>query len=472
MEKNRYTDAFKRAYNMDVVNKWIVPVEDYAQQVRLDMAANDLPDVFNVPSQYDLIQMANAGLIQEIGSLMSQYGDNVNLGIWEDGKAALVQMASANGKIYGLPASQPHTDFFSYMWIRKDWLEALNLRYPKTMDELASVMERFVAADFDGNGIKDTIGIAIDKTLYYTTRGIFSGFKAYPEIWVEKNGGLLWGGVDETNKAALIFLNGLYKKGLIDREFITYTSDDAHKAILTGKCGIILGGHWEIQALRDVQKLDPKADLVAPILPTADGKPVNYPIKPFNAGWMVVNAKYANPEVVYKMFTLTQFVNRIQDSSWWVLENGTTSKQFMPGLNSWDPLCNYDAWISILEVFKTNDESKLNTLGQMYWDSINSDFEWEWRHMFGPRSSVTPMAVLDEAITRKGLFYDAYLGAPSTYMEERWQRILDEQLVAFTRMIVGDVDVNSGFDAWVRTFNSMGGDRITREANDWYRNSK
>jgi hypothetical protein len=39
-------------------------------------------------------------------------------------------------------------------------------------------------------------------------------------------------------------------------------------------------------------------------------------------------------------------------------------------------------------------------------------------------------------------------------------------------MIVGDVDVNSGFDAWVKTFNTMGGDRITQEVKDWYKNSK
>jgi putative aldouronate transport system substrate-binding protein len=54
-------------------------------------------------------------------------------------------------------------------------------------------------------------------------------------------------------------------------------------------------------------------------------------------------------------------------------------------------------------------------------------------------------------------------------MRDRWQAIQDEQLVTFTKIITGDLDVNTGFDAWVRTFNSMGGDRITREVNEWYR---
>ena len=48
--------------------------------------------------------------------------------------------------------------------------------------------------------------------------------------------------------------------------------------------------------------------------------------------------------------------------------------------------------------------------------------------------------------------------------------MLSEQLIAYTKIINGEVGVDEGFDAWVANFNALGGDRITAEVNEWYHN--
>ena len=53
-------------------------------------------------------------------------------------------------------------------------------------------------------------------------------------------------------------------------------------------------------------------------------------------------------------------------------------------------------------------------------------------------------------------------------MLERWETILSEELIAYTKIIIGETTVEEGFADWVNTFNSLGGDRITQEVNEWY----
>jgi putative aldouronate transport system substrate-binding protein len=335
------------------------------------------------------------------------------------------------------------------------------------MDELTTVIEAFTNADFDKNGTKDTIGIALDKTLYYSTRGIFNAFQAYPEIWEVKNGRVVWGGINESNKAALAYLNSLYRKGLIDKEFITYDEAGRFRALLSGKSGVFFGGHWSW--LREKPRDQPTMEWSCPSpIPTPNGNPVRYPIVPTYTGWTAVNSKFSNPEIAYKLQSVANWFFGSKDSAWWWFEEGAISAALVQGNRSVPAMDNYNTYLNLMEAYAKNDPSVLRAKAITYWDNLHGYLQWGWETGFGP-GPYTAMTVLDEAVKRNGLFYDSFVGVPSSYMKERWASILDRQLVTFTQIITGDLDVNAGFDAWVNAYNSMGGDRITREVNDWYK---
>jgi putative aldouronate transport system substrate-binding protein len=116
------------------------------------------------------------------------------------------------------------------------------------------------------------------------------------------------------------------------------------------------------------------------------------------------------------------------------------------------------------------DESLIAPGAKAWYENlIRPDAAYAWMRMLGPQYPHAAFYILKDMIEKDQYFWEAYNGVPSTYMQDRWQSIKDEQLVVFTKIVTGDLDVNSGFDNWVRTFNSMGGDRITREVNDWYK---
>jgi putative aldouronate transport system substrate-binding protein len=469
-QMNRYLDAYKQAYNIDVSYKFAST--EYTQQLRLNMAAGDLPDIFSVQNRQDLYEMAQAGVIQDLGGLRAKYSSKAVETMWEG--SPLVDMATFDGKLYGLPQTWPATDPLSYLWIRADWLQALNLQVPKTFDELVRVIDAFTNADFDKNGVKDTIGIAFGKNVVFLNRGLFTGFGAYPDFWVSKNGSVIWGGVDENNKKALAFMNDLYKRGYVDREFVSYTDSDMLEAFMNGKCGVFYSPHWYISNVIELSTRDRGADLWAIPLPTADGKPAVSPLSPSSVGYTVVNSKFANPEIAYKMFSLFAFCYEGRDGSWWGFNppsGGSNANDMSAFARVYSPWLNYDAYESLRKSYEAGwDRSLINAAADLYWGPMqNPDTKWGWDRLSSPELPNPAFKRLKEIVDAKTYFYDAYTGLPSTYMQDRWQAIQDEQLVTFTKIITGDLDVNAGFDAWVRTFNSMGGERITQEVNAWYK---
>lgn len=468
---NRYTELYKNLFNVDVTFDWWVAEDQYEQKLRLDMSSGDLPDVFFVTTQEDLLQLVENDLIWDLTDLYDTWASDMDKANWESDNRITLNTCTFDGKLYALPASLPDTDLFSYIWIRKDWLDKLNLEIPKTLAELKDVMKAFMAADFDGNGIDDTIGLGMDKDLYYPIRGIFSAYGGYPEFWTDVDGSLVWGGITDGTKNALGFLAELYKEGFMDPEFITKTETDMLETPKSGRCGVMYGGHWLGMQWGDVHEVDPESNWICIPLPTVNegDEIVQQVLQPYCYSWTVVNKKCEHPEVAFKMFAASDFAFYGEDSGWWIYDENVEF-MFSPVhvcCSGWE---NLNAWLAILDVYQTGDTSLLHFNGQAYWEKLNGEFGYEWGLMFGDASKQDgiAMSVMKEAYDAGKIIYEPYQGVQSTYMQDHWSTIRDEQLIAFTKIIIGEVPLDEGFDAWRASFSAMGGDKITEEVNEWY----
>lgn len=469
INQTRWLDLYKRLYNADVEYKWTALDSEYDQKLRLDMTAGDLPDIFLVRQQSDVIELADAGLIWDMTEVMDEYATDEMKEIWQSDNGIGLSKVTIEESVYGLPAMQSNTDNFSYLWIRSDWLDALGLEYPETIEDLESIIEAFVKADFDGNGVDDTVGMLFDKDLYYAARGLFNAYGAYPEIWVEEDGVLSWGGASEENKDALATLADWYQKGYISKEFITEDNATAQEDIFSGKCGIVYGGHWFGHKAGDLHEMDADSDWVAVPLPTGNGEEVRSPLISYVAGWVVVNKEFEHPELAVKMVAVMRAALSSPVGSWVVFEDGGAwgLSPVKSLVSAWDNLFTYQ---NLQVAYENNDDtSVLVGKAPTYWANLHGDLQWEWELMFGPGEH-TPMTVLEESYENDKLFYDAFYGIQSEFMLERFSTIKDEQLIAFTKMITGEVDVETGFSQWLDTFNSLGGEQITEEVNEWYNN--
>lgn len=122
-----------------------------------------------------------------------------------------------------------------------------DLRFQKHK-EMINTPIAFAKNDPDGNGQDDTISLGIKKDLWtinYGLEGFFNSYHAYPNIWYEQDGKLVYGTVQaEPMKTALTDLARLYAEGAIDQEFVVKDSDKVQEDVVSQKVGAMYGRWW------------------------------------------------------------------------------------------------------------------------------------------------------------------------------------------------------------------------------------
>jgi putative aldouronate transport system substrate-binding protein len=230
---------------------------DYLQQLRLRIAAGDLPDVF-LPwggIEAELIENgAVADLTELVQEEMPVYYDNVPDEVWD-----YVKSLSPDGEsIYFLPAVT-----FTPLgaMIRGDWLDRLGLDVPTTTDEYVAVLEAFRDEDANGNGDPNdelpTSGREGGRWMDH----LFAPFgvamtEGYPQ-WAIYDGELQYSGVQPEMKAAVEWIRGLYADGLLDPETFINTGSVWSAKVRGNLTGNYYHGlHWSGSR---IQPLDRKS---------------------------------------------------------------------------------------------------------------------------------------------------------------------------------------------------------------------
>ena len=94
--------------------------------------------------------------------------------------------------------------------------------------------------------------------------------------------------------------------------------------------------------------------------------------------------------------------------------------------------------------------------------------QWAWQEMFTDPAT-SPFGHITRRVDEGSLFVDNFVAAPTPTMVDRWGTLEELKITTFTRIIVGDLDLESGFAEFVEDWKKLGGDQITEEVSDWYR---
>lgn len=127
---------------------------------------------------------------------------------------------SRDGKVYGLPCvtwmvCMPYGEA-----IRQDWLDNLNLEMPHDLESYIEVIRAFTFNDPDGNGVNDTYGLNGGHwSSYNFLLGCFGIVRG--AYWVQEDGSVIYTNATENYKEALKCLQTLYTDGTIDPESLT-----------------------------------------------------------------------------------------------------------------------------------------------------------------------------------------------------------------------------------------------------------
>ncbi|MCR2806378.1 extracellular solute-binding protein [Paenibacillus soyae] len=309
---NQYTRNIRENLNIIVDYSLKASPTNYDQKVSMAIASNDLPDAMIV-GPAELKQMVEADQLADMTEVYKQYASPVIKRILDSTGGEALRSVTFDGKIMALPNAQLQADGIHLLWIRKDWLEKLELDPPTTVEQLEAVARAFVEQDPDGNGKRDTIGLAgpgARGALYasflqstnnlYGFDGIFSAYHAYPGYWLEKEGKVVYGSTEPETKEALGQLRKLYAAGLIDKEI--GVRQEPWKPIANGEAGMFFGPWWAPYGpIDDAIRNNPEANWQAYALPLDRNGEFSPHMSTSTTKFVVVRKGYEHPEAVMKM---------------------------------------------------------------------------------------------------------------------------------------------------------------------------
>jgi putative aldouronate transport system substrate-binding protein len=210
--------------------EWQEITADWDQKKGTMLASGDTADLFvgpNVITDADFAQFQ--GLFQDLTELLAE-APNVQK-MFDEKPETKIIATQPDGKIYGLPKYQRFWPASaSRQYINQTWLDQLGLSMPTNWDELYDVLVAFKEKDANGNGDPNDeipmdwpggIGGFFNPAVLLGGLGITltdgSGQGYFVEDGKVKN--FL---TDDRYKKMVVFLNKLYKAGLINPEVFTH----------------------------------------------------------------------------------------------------------------------------------------------------------------------------------------------------------------------------------------------------------
>jgi putative aldouronate transport system substrate-binding protein len=276
--ENRWTKWINEKGPVDVTYV-AIPRSDPGQKYGVLFAAGQAPDLCLEYDPSIKQPYYQQGLMMPIKDLIDKYSTTyketmlknpalAKVGVMDDGKLYQFGRLSENAPLFGL-------------YIRKDWLDKLNLKVPTTTDELLQVAKAFTGKDLNGTGKPDSLGFT-EVVNAETVKAIF-GFNTkvggFP--YTVKDGALVYDTKPTLEYAK--FKKALYDQGSVDKEYqLDKTGAKARQLMTSGKVGIIVA--QEGQMLPDLSQLKatvPQAEIIPIALPES-------PVGKFNT--MVVNS--------------------------------------------------------------------------------------------------------------------------------------------------------------------------------------
>ena len=476
IDKNRWTDLYKDELGINVNYKWTSDGQYYNQQLNYAITSGHITDVMRVnPEQ--LRQLNNAGLIQDLTTVFEKYATPYTKSILSEDAIDTLEVATINGRLMALPEPDFPIDRANFIWLRTDWLDALQLSPPKTIEEVNNIAIAFAKQDPDQNGIDDTFGLALTSYLFDPVMGAqayMAGFNAFPELWIvnSESGELEYGGIQQEVKAALLSLQQLYKDKIIDEEFSLKNGAKVKEAIQESKIGLFYGEQWGSFNAQVSRHSDPNANWSAFPIVGNGLEPVQVPLKFSPNVFYAVSKGYEHPEALIKMFNLHLEKNWGEDSNYeYYYSNPYPVWQLSP-VTPFPARKNYNAYLQLKDARETNDYSILEPEAKNIQKLIDkykmggedSSDGWGWYRTYGENGA---FSILEQYIANNQLKYDEFSGTRTETMIEVQSILYDLQHQTYINIILGNSIQQ--FDEFVQKWNDLGGAQITREVNEWYK---
>ncbi len=229
VENDRIVAEINEKFGIDL-SVTIVP-EGSVEKVNVAMATGDFPDI--VTGSYGTAatqQWIDDGVLLDIGT----YRETMpNIDAW----LSNYEWTAVDGKYYGIPFITQFTTANALVMMRQDWLDAVGMEYPTTIDEFTAVITAFTNGDPDGNGENDTFGLSDVKPSAGSFNYIFAAFgKEYGDFALDGET-LIPSFEDQSFKDGILYLQQLWNDKILDPEFLLNDQAKLEEKFYQGQIG-------------------------------------------------------------------------------------------------------------------------------------------------------------------------------------------------------------------------------------------
>lgn len=484
-EDNIWTRYLLDRYGIELKHMWILQgsAGDFDQRLNLSVLSGEVPDYFEIGGNVNMYRdFASSGVLMEVKPDFDRLANDhfkANQNVLD---GLLWEAFKVNDRNYSIPNPKFRFQDNKSLFIRQDWLDALNLQAPTTIEEMYEVAYAFTFGDPNGSGRNDTIGFGFDNTIMSWMASLdpfFGAFGTLPGtwlkgIWIEDDAGnLVYPLFAGDAKGALAELNRWYRAGIVNQDFVTQNEQALAQLVGSGSLGMYYGSPWNpTWPQPDTRVNAPGAAWKAYPIPAGPGgqrsfdTPVVGGVGPvFSANfrhfdrWMeVMNDQIETSRTPgYGPVEEAAIGRYYQVNSDGILEK-IEDREFMLGWN----INNVLRYLQIADYYDRGyrgDTAGYASVPVGVWSDI-ANFERVPEYLSALRLVAS---VADQA------FIDQYQAAvPGDVHARVWEFLKSLENETISKIIMGELPV-SAFDRFEAQWRSSGGDALAAEVNAWWR---
>jgi putative aldouronate transport system substrate-binding protein len=422
------------------------PSNDYNSKLPVLIASGDLPMVIAGDSRQSYILNAiQQGAFWDLTNYIKDYKNLASM------NQLVYDNVKVDGKLYGLPRYRPLSR--STTAYRKDWLDALGLKPPTTIDDFYNMLKAFTYNDPDKNGKNDTYGLSVFISVGQFGPDFGVAFGA-PNNWDVKDGKFTRMEEFPEYMEGLKFTKKLYDEKLMNQDFASTDRAKFEGDFENGKAGAIGNTTNVILSYQSrVQSHNPKAvvDMTAPLVG---------PKGPRVAGDRGSNGMIMFPKSSVKteadLKQLLSFFDKLADK----------------------PMADLLEWGIQGKHYDVKDGKAVRTNQDAYDNQVAFPYKWPLRVVPtdniktpGDMDPVTKRQFEVEDLNGKYAVADPTMTLISKTWNERGNELLQILNDAKVKFVMGKIDEN-GFKAAVEQFKKAGGDQVAKEYAEAYAKAK
>lgn len=274
---NKWTKYVNQEMNKVGINVEFVPVGRWDEVTKMQamMASGTSPDITLTYTYAYAEQYFKQGGVWDLSEFVDGDDQAKNMKSYI-GTDVLNIARSTDNALYGVVAKRA-TTAKSNLFLRKDWMDKLNLQTPTTPDELYNVIYKMRYNNPDARD--STIGAIVWNA--WNTKLAFSKLAGNEkEMAVAYGDDAVADYYDPGNREYYRFMNKLYNDGLLNQEYYTMTEDNFKSYVVTGDVGFFESSvNYAVDVMRGsllktLQENVPNADIVSipPLKNVNDGK--------------------------------------------------------------------------------------------------------------------------------------------------------------------------------------------------------